>query len=219
MTANEVGRLMKALAVEYADFAVTPERVALWANSLAGLSYADGKTAVLRCLLERKFAPALSEVVDIILEHLLALPTPEEAWAEVEHVADQWGSDLQMYRLIDTPEGERLEVRDFPGWSSRAVEAAVAAVGWGRICAGDEPRGFIQRDLTRVYAAYRARATEYARLGSVAALPPLPQVNGPVAVIRQCVAELLHRHGDGRAVEPTPIGPAVLAGEPDDVPF
>lgn len=205
----EAEKLVTIFAAAFPQANLSEATVAVYVAALVPMTYRDGNLAVQRCVRECKWLPTVSEILDRIVQVTLSLPSAEEAWAEVHGIVKEWGySMLPRYR-----DGVLSE---FSGWSSPVVWAAVEAVGWRRICLSGEDQGFIHRDFIRAYDSFGRRADEYVRLGGIM---PLAAINGPVSVIRQCVAELLRRQGDGQAVMPTPIGPALLAAEPDDVLF
>src|SRR5690554_307656 len=93
MEKSEVVLIHTALSIAYPKLAEPDEAtVDMWHKALADVDYKVAEVAVQKLILENVFPPSIAEVRAAIVEIMSpAIPTPAEAWGEVEKAMRLYG--------------------------------------------------------------------------------------------------------------------------------
>ena len=115
--------------------------VEAWSLMLADLDFSLAKAAVIRVCRESAFFPSVAQIVEAA-EDLdpcrEKLPTVAEAWEEVNRLMHEYG----IYRC--------------PVYSCELVKRAVRAIGWDKLCMGENPDA-TRAHFFRLYESMRNR--------------------------------------------------------------
>jgi len=126
MEKSEVVLIYAALTIAYPKLAEPDETtIELWHKAMADVDYKVAEVAVQKLILENTFPPSIAEVRAAIAEIMNpAIPTPAEAWGEVERAMRLYG----YYR-----EKEALDSM------SEITRQTVKYMGWADICMSEKP--------------------------------------------------------------------------------
>lgn len=193
MTApSSLRQVIAALVAAYPWASIQPETVSVYETMLEDLDPVELQAATVEWIRTHPRFPAVSELVDVVMERRLALPGADEAWRAVERALTAteayeecptcegrgWSSDTPD---VDRPcpgcRGEgKLEVgraklwRDLPG----PVRDAVDFIG-GRSAfrsAEDTPLSVLRGQFVKAYDRSRERAVCAAALETAPAIEP-----------------------------------------------
>lgn len=179
---------MTALILAYPHAKIEPETAEVYCRLLSDLPVADLELATIELARTRRSFPAVAEIVDLVLERRLRLPTPEEAWEQAQRYAvarnryepcpvcdglGQVGDDAACLRCRGTGEieVERSALRslmpepvlrafDFVGGQSGITEADAIAV--------------VRAHFVKAYVAFRVDAMREANLAELVPAPDRP---------------------------------------------
>ena len=116
MNQSEAGQLVGVLAAAYPQWQVTKETVAVWADLMSDLDYAETRTVVRSWLLTEDRPPSPAAIRrGIASDKGLTAPSRATAWAEVRS------------GLTTSTDGKK------PAFSHPAVSMAVETIGWWEI--------------------------------------------------------------------------------------
>jgi hypothetical protein len=126
MKKSEVLLIHAALMIAYPKLAEPDEAtIEMWHRALTDVDYKVAEVAVQKLILESTFPPSIAEVRAAITEITQpAIPTPAEAWGEVEKAMRLYG----YYR-----EKEALSSM------SEITRQTVKCMGWADICMSEKP--------------------------------------------------------------------------------
>lgn len=151
MNRSEATRILAVLRTVYSQQDADPDLDMVWAMVLDDVPYEAAMAAVTLYLKSDKpFFPKPGEIRSLLIEQLMHLPSPEEAWAEVMRAIREHGS----YRA--------------PAFSCHAIHEAVSSIGWREICMSEKIE--IERaHFYRTYQAYRDRAVKHVDMAALMA--------------------------------------------------
>lgn len=153
MTTEDAAKILVVLQRNWPDRTILEGTEDLWAMVLDDVSYEAAMFAVkLRLKSDNAFFPTPGEIRTVLIEAIMGLPSPEEAWAEVMWAIREHGS----YRE--------------PLFSCEAICQSVRALGWRNICMS-EKIGVEQAHFFRTYQTYRDRAVKNVDLAALTADP------------------------------------------------
>jgi hypothetical protein len=126
MEKSEVVLIYAALTIAYPKLAEPDEAtIEMWHRALADVDYKVAEVAVQKLILENTFPPSIAEVRAAIAEIMQPnIPTPAEAWGEVERAMRLYG----YYR-----EKEALDSM------SDITRQTAKCMGWAKMCMSEEP--------------------------------------------------------------------------------
>lgn len=137
---SDIAKICAIITSSYPTWEATRERVEVFYDLLKDLEPELLKSATQRWAMTQKWPPTIADLRSLCAEEMGALsPAPEEAWAEVMHIARIYGSTMQI-----------------PPWSHPAVEQAVNSIGYREICMSDRV-DVLRAHFTKAYEGYRSR--------------------------------------------------------------
>lgn len=157
--------------VAFPQSKMTAEGLVIYAKALGGLSLGALNAAMMKLIKTSKFFPTIAEILEAAesLKQFASgqrLPTPAEAWAEVQHEAKR----KYFYRPWEL--------------SCPEVEAAAKQFGKYELCTlKAEELGIARAQFTRIYDTIANRARDEAINREVLAALPLGEARGNLSIL------------------------------------
>jgi hypothetical protein len=150
MNESEASKLISVLRAAFPSATISDETPMAYSFGLEDVSLEAGMLAAKLAIQQCKFFPTPSELRSLLIESLIGLPSPEEAWSQVMRAIKEHGS----YRA--------------PVFSCQAIADAVGAIGWREICMS-ETISVERAHFFRTYQAYRDRAVKHVNVPALVA--------------------------------------------------
>lgn len=172
MDRDETAALLGMLAQVYADFTVDDDAINTWAMLLADMPYAVVEPAAVELMRTRATAPSVAAIRKRVVERSVALPSADEAWADVRRALGQlargeqpaWSHaligrvarNIGLYQLLDSENQTSDRARFVDLYSAAREREHAAAVADYRVvlrpCEPALEASTLADDLCRVLA-------------------------------------------------------------------
>lgn len=151
MTLVEAAKLLTLIAAAWPQFEPTEDKVLLWHELFADVSFEVAQAALKKLMVSSPFPPSIADLrrevvaVTVPLEDQIS---PAEAWGMVVHAIRKYGYYQEEKAKASLPS---------------AVRRTVDYIGWQELCLSDEP-DVIRAQFMRMYEQVTARQRQEALL-------------------------------------------------------